>query len=364
MKINILLTIPALTAAMTIHAQELKTYSGPFSIGELGINHGKATYTYRDAEDGTRIFHGEFNFENDYNIRIHGKFTDNKQTGIWIFNFKDNTIYTINFNNEGCPEGEISSTQTGNKWSYNIKDGVANGPVKISDSYRNTSYSLSNGVADGLYTKIKDGKIVSTGMFTNGKPVGKWTFSDGICTAYFDDNGELKYVVDETTGDKSQYLDFIIPEPKTPQFQYNYRVYELEDFLMRDSKLKPETGADSVVDMSDDSVVDMSEIIYEAVEQQAQFPGGQDALIKWLCYNLSYPKASAENGVQGRVIVQFVVEKDGSISNPTVLRGVDEDLDKEALRIVRRMPKWQPGKKNGVAVRSRYTMPVTFKLAN
>lgn len=360
MKINILLTIPALTAAMTIHAQELKTYSGPFSIKELGFNHGEATYTYRDAEDGTRIFHGEFNFENDYNNRVHGKFTDNKQTGIWIFNFDDDTTYTINFNNEGCPEGEISWTQRGDKWSYNIKDGVANGPVKISDSYRNTTYSLSNGVADGLYTKTKNGKVVSTGMFANGKPVGKWTSSDGIRTAYFDDNGELKYVVDETTGDKSQYLNFSIPEPETPQFTYNYRGYyrgyKPENFLMRDSKLKPETGADSVVDMS--------EIIYEAVEQQAQFPGGQDALNKWLCYNLSYPKASAEKGVQGRVIVQFIVEKDGSISNPTVSRGVDEDLDKEALRIVKRMPKWQPGKKNGVAVRSRYTMPVTFKLAN
>lgn len=362
MKINILLTIPALTAAMTIHAQELKTYSGPFTIKKLdfrGFN-GKATYTYRDAEDGTRIFHGEFNFENGWNQRIHGKFTDNKQTGIWIFNFNDDTTYTINFNNEGCPEGEISLTQTGNKWSYNIKDGIANGPVKISDRNTSYSYSLSNGVADGLYTETENGKIVSTGMFANGKPVGKWTFSDGICTAYFDDNGELKYVVDETTGDKSQYLNFRIPEPETP---HPLEGCEPENFLMRDSKLKPETGADSVVDMSDDSVVDMSEI-YEAVEQQAQFPGGQDALIKWLCYNLSYPKASAEKGVQGRVIVQFIVEKDGSISNPTVLRGVDEDLDKEALRIVKRMPKWQPGKKNGVAVRSKYTMPVTFKLAN
>lgn len=106
------------------------------------------------------------------------------------------------------------------------------------------------------------------------------------------------------------------------------------------------------------------EKIFEAVEQQAQFPGGPGALNKWLSNNLRYPEIPQQNGVQGRVIVQFVVERDGSISNPTVARGVDKDLDKEALRVVRKMPKWQPGKNNGVAVRSRFTLPVVFKLAN
>lgn len=106
------------------------------------------------------------------------------------------------------------------------------------------------------------------------------------------------------------------------------------------------------------------EKIFTAVEQPASFPGGQAALMKWLNSNLRYPELAQQNNVQGKVIVQFTVEKDGSITNPTVVRGVDKDLDKEAIRVVRRMPKWSPGKNNGAAVRSYFTLPVTFKLQN
>lgn len=106
------------------------------------------------------------------------------------------------------------------------------------------------------------------------------------------------------------------------------------------------------------------EKIFEAVEQQASFPGGQGALMKWLNSNLRYPELAQQNNVQGKVIVKFTVEKDGSISNPVVVRGVDKELDKEALRVVRKMPKWSPGKNNGAAVRSYFTLPVTFKLQN
>ena len=104
------------------------------------------------------------------------------------------------------------------------------------------------------------------------------------------------------------------------------------------------------------------EKIFEAVEQQAQFPGGHGALNSWLAKNLKYPEVAAANNVEGKVIVQFVVEEDGSISQVTVARGVDKDLDREAVRVVKRMPKWQPGKNNGVAVRSKFTLPVVFKL--
>lgn len=106
------------------------------------------------------------------------------------------------------------------------------------------------------------------------------------------------------------------------------------------------------------------ERIFEAVEQQASFPGGTTALMKWLNNNLRYPELAQQNNVQGKVIVKFTVEKDGSISNPTVVRGVDKDLDREAIRVVRKMPKWSPGKNNGVAVRSYFTLPVTFRLQN
>lgn len=102
--------------------------------------------------------------------------------------------------------------------------------------------------------------------------------------------------------------------------------------------------------------------IFVAVEQQAEFPGGMAALMKWLSNNIRYPEAAQQNDVQGRVVVKFVVEKDGSVSQAQIVKGVDKDLDKEALRVVNKMPKWQAGKNNGVAVRSYFTLPVSFKL--
>lgn len=109
---------------------------------------------------------------------------------------------------------------------------------------------------------------------------------------------------------------------------------------------------------------DEPEKIFVAVEQPAEFPGGQAAMMKWLSNNIRYPESAQQNGISGRVVVKFVVEKDGSIGSPTIVKGVDRDLDQEALRVVKRMPKWQPGKNNGQPVRSYFNLPVTFRLQN
>ena len=102
--------------------------------------------------------------------------------------------------------------------------------------------------------------------------------------------------------------------------------------------------------------------IFEVVEQNPAFPGGEKALMDWLHKNLKYPPVAQENGIQGRVLVQFVVNKDGSIVDPKVIRAVDASLDKEAMRVVQAMPKWTPGRQRGKAVRVRFTLPVTFRL--
>ena len=82
----------------------------------------------------------------------------------------------------------------------------------------------------------------------------------------------------------------------------------------------------------------------------------------WLSQNIKYPEIAAKNGVQGRVVVQFVVEKDGSLTDIYAVKRVDPSLDKEAERVVRSMPRWSPGRQNGSPVRVKYTLPVTFKL--
>lgn len=103
--------------------------------------------------------------------------------------------------------------------------------------------------------------------------------------------------------------------------------------------------------------------IFEIVEETPEFiNGGLTGLMQYLSKNLRYPAMAQEANVQGRVTVQFVVNKDGSIVDVTILRGVDPALDKEAVRVISAMPKWKPGKQRGKPVRCKYTVPVTFKL--
>lgn len=104
------------------------------------------------------------------------------------------------------------------------------------------------------------------------------------------------------------------------------------------------------------------EKIFTAVEESPKFPGGEAELYKFLNKNIRYPEIAAQNNIQGRVVVQFVVEKDGSVGEVKVVRGVDPDLDKEAVRVVKSMPKFIPGKMNGQNVRVWHTLPIKFTL--
>ena len=104
------------------------------------------------------------------------------------------------------------------------------------------------------------------------------------------------------------------------------------------------------------------EKVFDVVEQMPSFPGGNTALMKFLNENIHYPVVAQENGVQGRVVVSFVVERDGHITDVQIARSVDPSLDKEAQRVVKSMPKWIPGKQNGSAVRVKFNVPVSFRL--
>jgi len=104
------------------------------------------------------------------------------------------------------------------------------------------------------------------------------------------------------------------------------------------------------------------QVVFQVVESMPTFPGGDAALFKYLSDNVKYPVIAQENGIQGRVICQFVVNKDGSIVDVQVVRSIDPSLDKEAVRVIQSMPKWTPGKQRGKAVRVKYTLPVNFKL--
>lgn len=105
-----------------------------------------------------------------------------------------------------------------------------------------------------------------------------------------------------------------------------------------------------------------SDVPFVVVEQMPSFPGGEAALFKYLGDNIKYPVIAQESGIQGRVICQFVVNRDGTIVDIEVVRSVDKSLDAEAIRVISRMPRWTPGKQRGKTVRVKYTLPVNFRL--
>ncbi|MDE6460236.1 MAG: energy transducer TonB [Paramuribaculum sp.] len=104
--------------------------------------------------------------------------------------------------------------------------------------------------------------------------------------------------------------------------------------------------------------------VFDAVEQNAAFPGGDAALLKWLSDHMNYPQTALDNGVQGTVRVRFVVKKDGTVGDAKVLKPIDPALDKEALRVVKSLPKFIPGKMNGHSVNCYFTVPVKFRIVN
>ena len=105
-----------------------------------------------------------------------------------------------------------------------------------------------------------------------------------------------------------------------------------------------------------------NDMVFDVVEVMPQFPGGQIAMLKYIMENIKYPEQAMKEGIQGRVAVSFIVEKDGSISDVKPVLSVHPLLNKEAVRVVKSMPKWTPGKQNGKPVRVRFNVPVMFKL--
>jgi len=105
-----------------------------------------------------------------------------------------------------------------------------------------------------------------------------------------------------------------------------------------------------------------NDMVFDVVEVMPQFPGGQIAMLQYLMKNIKYPEQAMKEGIQGRVAVRFIVEKDGSISDVKPVLSVHPLLNKEAVRVVKSMPKWSPGKHNGKPVRVRFNLPIMFKL--
>ncbi len=160
------------------------------------------------------------------------------------------------------------------------------------------------------------------------------------------------------------------PPPPPPAPKLTDLIDIVEDDTNIDEELEIQDAEDDsenqevpdVTDFGDYEGEDTGEAqIFQVVEDMPAFPGN---VTKWIAKNVKYPVLAMENGIQGKVYIQFVIEKDGSITDVKVVRGVDASLDKEALRVVKAMPKWKPGKQRGKPVRVSYTLPIFFQLAN
>jgi len=156
------------------------------------------------------------------------------------------------------------------------------------------------------------------------------------------------------------------PEPETPEISevVEEKVETKFDIQVEDNQAQRQVQTYVPPPPPKPKQEEVTEEIFVVVENQPEFPGGNAAMMKFLSDNIKYPVIAQENGIQGRVICNFVVERDGSITDVQVVRGVDPSLDREAVRVIQSMPRWTPGKQRGQAVRVRFTLPVVFRLQN
>jgi len=159
-------------------------------------------------------------------------------------------------------------------------------------------------------------------------------------------------------------------EPKPQPVEVPKQTTQLEivedDVEVEDIEINAEVDQTEVieeyvpVEVEEEEVVEAE--VFTIVEEMPAYPGGDAKLYEYLGKNIKYPQIARESGIQGRVFVNFVVEPDGSVSNVKVMRGIGGGCDEEAVRVIKTMPKWKPGKQRGKAVRVTYTIPVVFKL--
>lgn len=182
---------------------------------------------------------------------------------------------------------------------------------------------------------------------------------------------EQEVIAPEEVANEQQVTNILVTEDEN--FEEDKKVKNTDEVMENASMIGQVDFTEGVEDQNKTHIVDQvvaevkpveEEKIYNiaTVEQQPEFPGGQSAMYKWLSDHINYPPAAAEEGVQGKVIVEFVVSKSGKVENVRVLRGRHQALDKEALRVVKAMPNWNPGRNNGQPVKVTYTLPVSFKL--
>lgn len=344
------------------NAQSLKIYSGKYK-------RGKATYSYRDNPEGGRIFEGDFTYTYSYpgiegsvTGSASGKFKNNKKDGVWKYVKNTTNILKATYKN-GVLDGLYEYTNTAlvsETFSLTIRDGKFIGNVKGT----NILYSWSGDKTLHNYTArvAFNGQLDNNGCFD-----GKWTFKDlgndfMFYAIYEHGNCKSYYREDLTTGDIETgkgTICYALNQIITDNYD------RFEQMVDRNNKIWVwyAVNENDHQDKKEESIENPCEgEVFNTAEQMPEFSGGQSQLMNFISKNLKYPEEAEANGIQGRVTVEFIVNKDGSISDAKVPRSLDLALDEEAIRIVQSMPNWKPGKQHGKPVRVKFSIPVMFRL--
>lgn len=202
------------------------------------------------------------------------------------------------------------------------------------------------------------GKLLQKDYYTNGIRDSLYSFDIfGILSvkSYFNSGKAIKSLLYDSIGNLKQMNEFVNLE----NIEFISSFYKGDKIIKTDTvyknknpKIKPIFEAE-VVDDDD---------VFEKVEEAPEFPGGLSALYTFLAKNMKYPAEAREKNIQGKVYVSFIIEKDGSVSNVTLIRGIGGGCDEEAIRVVQMLPKWIPGKTRGNPIKVLYKMPVSFRL--
>ena len=386
---------------------QLKTYSGDYEYYDGSIRYfhydpsGRAVYTYKESSDGERIYHGKFSFvSQDSNFSVTGNFIDNKKSGKWTYKNSSDpffTLCTVTYSN-GILDG---------KWEFIYYANIYRGKLTRETKQRIFHKEIRNykqGKLHGVYKReeesgmsinatYNEGKLVGafeysqddykmTGNFDNqGYPTGTWiekgynstskhSFYKGICYKSIRINnqtGKIEYKEPENAPDDLLLSDTIVQAIRkgSRNIIIDGNKYHIKDFnkklyynIDNDSQFTSFKNCYQLETYKEPE----PEKPYDAVEQMPTFPGGEAELMKFIRENLKYPLSAQKEGIQGRVILRFVVSKTGTIENITILRSLEPACDEEAIRLIKSMPRWIPGKQNGNAVPVYYTLPVVFKL--
>lgn len=404
---------------------QLKTYSGEFEEGRATytykessdgerIYHGKFSFDggLNRSITGTYI-NGKKNGEWIYkDYKYNNKFQRTETYNNGILDGKWEWIEYIEEHTGGRLTGGIKRTIIG-KEIKNYKQGKLHGVYERDNDGSVISATYNEGKLVGKFDYNDRYKKITGKFDSQGYPTGIWIrkeynstnkyfFYKGICYKSIkinDQTGKIEHKEPENAPDDLVLSDSIVQVIRSSaggsllidgnKFRYDIfyenLYYDIDNDEFIDfknchrlcsksmiqaydrSENRDETQSTEIVEFKDEStepevMVVEDEKPYEAVEQMPTFPGGETELMKFIRDNLKYPVIAQENGIQGRVILRFVVSKTGAIDNVTVLRSLDPTCDKEAIRVVKSMPKWIPGKQNGNNVPVYFTLPVVFKL--